>query len=217
LSRSKWNLVIEARKWFVRAQHEYQYRYGMDTLYEMCQRVPDHRDLGRTMSKVWLIGRSHSASLERRRDSKGFRNPYDATAVRLQKDRTFTRLLVHARRSQPSETTYDARHLGAIHALVSRLAALFQGTTGMWKVSLASKYLHFHVPEVPIYDSISSTALRMLVPKKDVPPEAVGCWELDDAYGRHLARFAAARSILSSHGYNVTARNLDMFLLFWWG
>ena len=214
MPKKKWDLVNEAQQWFAHAQREYEYRLGMHTLYSMCWDVPDHEDVKQTISKLWLIGRSHAAALERRRESKRFPEPYEPTAERLSKDAVFKKLLRDARQPRTKPEKYDERHLAAIHAVVSRLAMVFEETTGLSKVSLASKYAHFHAPDVPIYDSISSSALRLLLQKRDIPHDAAVYWDRD-IYGRHLARFTAAFRILKSSGFDVDARSLDTFLLSW--
>jgi len=43
------------------------YDVGKDALYEMCRKHPRHNREDEVISKIWLIGRSHSAAIERRR------------------------------------------------------------------------------------------------------------------------------------------------------
>ena len=46
--------------------------FGNEVLYKMCERNPKHTDIGVVIGKMWLIGRSYAASLERTKEgSKG--------------------------------------------------------------------------------------------------------------------------------------------------
>jgi len=208
-----WDLRTEAARWFDEAQEDYKYGPGAETLYDVCRRYPRH-DAGAhaaTISKLWLIGRSHSAALERRR--AGGPDPYPPTADLMAAGGRLDALLDQMRALE----TYSPAHLAAVYTVVGHLAGLFQETTGQYKLSLASKYLHFHDPSVPIYDSISHEGLALLVPLdeakryagRELAARGLG-W-----YGKHLARFAAAHAILRQAGYDANARRIDTFLLYW--
>jgi hypothetical protein len=76
------------------------------------------------------------------------------------------------------------------------------------KVSLASKYLHYHAPTIPIYDSISDAAFRALA-----GPVPRGT----DVYRGHLVRFESifTRLRLTGQFEPVNARTVDDFVLWW--
>ena len=40
--------------------------YGNETLYKMCKDRPLHDDVDTISSKLWIIGRSYAASIERK-------------------------------------------------------------------------------------------------------------------------------------------------------
>jgi hypothetical protein len=42
--------------------------FGNEVLYDLCKNNFDHKDSAKILSKVWLIGRSYSAAIERRRN-----------------------------------------------------------------------------------------------------------------------------------------------------
>lgn len=211
-----WNLADEARKHFRKAQVEYVFSFGKKMLLDMC-RQSDHKDVRTTASKLWLVGRSHAAALERGKieGEGGYIATYLAVARAIVKDFRLAELVRSLRRPVPASRLYDEEHLADIQEACARLATIFERHTGQWKISLASKYLHFHAPVVPIYDAISVGALTRLVRKSELPKAALDCWG-DAGYGRHLARFAAAHSILKSEGYTADAAAMDIFLLYWW-
>jgi len=43
---------------------------GNRILYDMCQSYPGHSKDDEIVAKIWLIGRSYAASIERRRNAK---------------------------------------------------------------------------------------------------------------------------------------------------
>jgi hypothetical protein len=40
---------------------------GNDILYEMCEKYPGHDEDNEIIAKIWLIGRSYAAAIERRK------------------------------------------------------------------------------------------------------------------------------------------------------
>jgi hypothetical protein len=76
-------------------------------------------------------------------------------------------------------------------------------------ISLASKYLHYHLPVIPIYDSISDAAFRALA-----PPVA----RRTGVYAGHLIRFENMFMTLQGVGEfePLNARTIDDFVLWWW-
>lgn len=213
MTSPKYDLVCEAEKHFARAQEVYEYGFGMDTLYRMCRREPSHHDVGRVISKLWLIGRSHAAALERRRDTQEYVRPYQRTARALVNSE-YDVLLEHIRQAAPK---YGPVHLAAVESAVLCVAQVLQRTTGMWKPSLASKYTHFHEPSAPILDSIALGGLRTFIQRRELTADERALWDRG-GYSRFLARFSAARRRLREGGLDpVTARTMDTFLLYWAG
>jgi len=77
--------------------------------------------------------------------------------------------------------------------------------------SFVSKYLHFHNPIVPIYDSYAWDRIRMLIPndaRLDFLPN-----EGDPAYRRFLERYWSLHRELRRAGRKPTARRIDSYLL----
>jgi len=79
--------------------------------------------------------------------------------------------------------------------------------------SFASKYMHFHCPAVPLYDTYAVTALRHLYHWQgwfeifDLPECA------DEEYAWHAMRFWQLHRDAGKRGRRVTVKLLDYYLL----
>jgi hypothetical protein len=106
-------------------------------------------------------------------------------------------------------TRYNQVHRDELEACVSVVTGILLELTEQEKISLASKYLHYHLPVIPIYDSISNAAFRNLA-----PPVTRGT----GVYQGHLQRFKHVFVSLTAVGEfePVNARTIDDFVLWWW-
>jgi hypothetical protein len=202
--------MVEARRWWERSQ-QYQSRFshGRNALYRMCEGTT-HDDLPSTISKLWLIGRSHAATLERTHRPSGT-DVYLDTARRMAARGHLDSLLAKV---PDSVESYSLDDLTAIHDAVSYLAGIFAITSKQFKLSLATKYLHFHRPTIPILDRYSEWTLFTLVPRvKSL--QADGTLK-GSRYGKHLLRFSWLFREMREHDYPVSARAIDNFLLYWY-
>ena len=59
LTKEKVNTAIAGNDWDL----------GNKILYDMCQQYPFHNKSSEVIAKVWLIGRSYAAAIERRKDT----------------------------------------------------------------------------------------------------------------------------------------------------
>ncbi|MFN8376329.1 MAG: hypothetical protein U0694_26090 [Anaerolineae bacterium] len=141
--------------------------FGNQILYRMCADYPYHSDVDVVGGKIWLIGRAYAASLERKK-------PQGISTNNLY--RQVTQALVasdiDAQLSYLRETyaqPLDARDSEAVDRLLNlhdSFVNLVTRYTQIDKRSLASKYLHFHLPSlIYIYDSRASSALRAIYPR----------------------------------------------------
>jgi len=133
---------------------------GNEVLYELCRKHPLHKEAPAVLAKIWLIGRSYAAAIERRR-SKEDQNDNFYTETVAPKiicsdiDKWIKSAAVHG---VVSEKSFDV--VLAAHASVTQL---FNEISGLEKRSLASKYLHFHLPKLfYIYDTRAVEAMRLL-------------------------------------------------------
>lgn len=147
---------------------------GNNALYNLCRKYPDHTDDKAIIAKVWMIGRTYSAAIERRKPGKApiqagddFYIDHVAPGIRNSPmDNWLSRL-----RSLGSVNQNSLPQILDTHASVTEL---FRSLTGLKKRSLASKYLHFHLPKVFfIYDT---RAVDMIFGKDTHRcPSGMGC------------------------------------------
>lgn len=141
-------------------------------LYELCERFPDHSDVGATASKLDLIGKFYLASPKRGIGDSCFGYEgsfFEGVARRL-------------KRSSLDQKLADVRSLGRvsignlpkildIHAYIQKeIVSFICEEWGVPKdrrnvnarISFCSKYLHFHIPDAFfIYDRIVRERLAM--------------------------------------------------------
>lgn len=180
--------------------------WGNEVLYRMCAERPKHSDVDTVAGKLWIIGRSYSAAIERKA-GKGFKIE---KAAKLLIDSDIDDHVERLRKIERLNGSNINILLGAHKHVTDVLAK----ATGIEKRSLASKYLHFHAPNsVFIYDSIASTKIRELLRLKKQRFKVPGGY--DDAYASFLYRCIHYRDyeLEPRLGMGVSPRRLDMELL----
>ena len=183
---------------------------GNQALYDLCRRNPEHDRDDVITAKIWLIGRAYSAAIERRRDTKG------VTGDRFYSDVVAPQLRQSKIDQWLREVNADPANPQVVLQVHKKLTDVFEDMTGMRKTSLASKYLHFHVPSgFFIIDSRAKDALRALrgsFPEKGTPSLGKGLSDPD------YAAFYFGCLALTSHievltGKRPSPRELDKILL----
>ena len=127
-------------------------------LYDLCRHHSTHTEAEAILAKVLLVGRAYAAAIERRKPREAENDDFyrDVVAPKLQRS-DIDRWITEANAAAP-ESPSALHVLVRIHGLTT---SLFCEISGMEKRSLASKYLHFHVPSLfYIYDSRAAEALR---------------------------------------------------------
>lgn len=182
---------------------------GNNVLYKLCSDYPNHTNPEEIRAKIWLIGRSYAASIERRsKINKRHINDdfYDYVVqefIKFNLESNFDEKIENLRNKDFSEQT-----LPDILSIHKELTDFFKELTGKEKRSLASKYLHFHIPLFPIYDSRASNSLNLLV-KGQVKKTL---W--DEQYSKFCNKLLLLyESIKSQTGKSPTLREIDTFLI----
>lgn len=133
---------------------------GNDVLYELCQSRPTHSDEKNVIAKIWLIGRSYAAAIERRKNKSDEKNDdfYENIVAPAIVTSSIDEWINKAKRCvEPCDAS-----LGTLLQVHYDTTELFSKISDLKKRSLASKYLHFHVPQLfYIYDTRAVGALRM--------------------------------------------------------
>jgi hypothetical protein len=198
---------------FDRAQTEYDLysRQLNDVLYGMCRDWPTHEDRGQVWAKVWIIGRSYASGLERHaNDGLGM------VVDRLFRNRRSLDRLTSELRELDAEVTFPSIAKAArVHGyLLNKLLPHMR--EGNRPRSFVAKYLHFHAPCIPIYDSVVSGRIssRKWYPWKrqwtsDFPPPPAA----DKEYWAYCVRLAHMADDWRAEGMMPDARMLDYYLL----
>jgi hypothetical protein len=188
--------------------------YGNEVLYRMCLDQPKHTDVDVDIiaSKIWLIGRAYSATIERKasekfEEGKNFCWDIVAPAVRAEPIDEWIA-------SVSSVDRLTVENVALSLSCHKKVTDLFKRITGIEKRSLASKYLHFHAPNAFfIYDSIANKRVREEIQNLRYPKNRLQGY--DDSYADFSTRCIFYRDEVLERKLNVpvTPRRLDMALL----
>lgn len=192
------------------AKGSHDWDLGNTILYDMCKANPLHADVPCVIAKVWLIGRSYAAAIERGRKKKGQSDEFYVQVVGPTiVDSEIDSWIGSAKRckgvSRSSiDVTLDVHH---------RTTKLLKKISSVGKRSLASKYLHFHVPEMfYLFDTRALKALRTLSSYiGSVSDTRKPC---DEKYGKFARRCLALQErVEADHSEHLSPRQLDNLLL----
>jgi hypothetical protein len=184
-------------------------------LYELCRRRSNPQDFDDVYAKVVVISRVYNAGLNRA--WKGSRNP--GPEIQIAK-----RLISHADLvadplKELADQSFDRASLVNIVALHGQLTRMLSSLAGdVWLTSFVSKYLHFHCPVVPVYDSRASARIRRgLVDGRSVRSMQAAVAEPE---GRVLAYYRFATIFLTLYeriyaeaGLEPSVKEVDYLLL----
>lgn len=195
------------------ALEETVWDFGNQVLYDLCRVNPNHKRKDIILAKILLIGRSYAASIERRPDKGDI-----ASGDLFYETKVGPRIL-----RSPIDTWFrklaNGPYLDSAIVLEThgRVTNLFAEISGLEKRSLASKYLHFHFPELfYLYDSRASRAISGLTSSvKKHRLASLG--EYDLTYARFFLRCRDLNKELDSLvGRHLKPRDVDKVLLAWY-
>jgi hypothetical protein len=179
-----------------------------DVLYKLCQDYPENSDLRKVVTKVMIIGKTHSAAIERRRTWARSKIKVEDYYKKVAAEITTLDLdaeLCGMQSTEPSELK-DLRPTLDMHQKIVGAVEKFSKNRHR---SFASKYLHFHAPNwFFIFDSIATGVLNKQVPRRqyDVALSSIG----DDNYRNFVQR---AWGLCEQLGHpRLTPRELDRLL-----
>lgn len=186
--------------------------FGNNVLYELCHQNPDHKDIGKVTAKVWLIGRAYAAAIERRKNKGEVENDdfyIDQVAPKIIDSNIDSWLS-----GLDCFTEINEESLPTILDVHYKVTDLFSQISGLEKRSLASKYLHFHYPDLfYIYDSRACNALSQLsYITGRVSRSKFNC--VDNEYRKLFEKCMLVRIHLQSkYKENFDPRQIDKLLL----
>jgi len=179
-------------------------------LYDLCSARPGHIDEADIIAKIWLIGRSYAAAIERRKDKSDVNDDFylNKVAPAIAKSSIDSWILQAKRFDRPCSDSWST--LLKVHHETTQL---FGRISGLEKRSLASKYLHFHVPQLfYIYDTRAVEALRKL--GSTVCRAGKSSLKVDNEYRKFSEKcISLQRHIEDKYAINLSPRELDNLLL----
>ena len=125
-------------------------------LYELCRRRSNPEDFDDTYTKVAIIARVYSAGLNRA--WRG--SPKPAAEVQVAECLVSHASLIANRLKELADQPFNRDSLINIVVLHGQLTRTLSGSAGVSLTSFVSKYLHFHCPIVPVYDSRARARIR---------------------------------------------------------
>jgi len=185
---------------------------GNAALYQLCRDHPRHSDERAVIAKLWLIGRAYAAAIERRKPDRSaivgdrfYTEVIGPAIARSKLDRFLAKLPA---RGDPASSATVALQLHGF------LVTEFRKLTGLEKRSLASKYLHFHRPDIFfIYDDRAVKAVRRLRTIAPFRPPAVQSGT-DREYSNFFHGVLSIRDHIHSHWKTLLSpRQIDRVFL----
>ena len=190
-----------------------------DELYGLCSRHPKRDDTAGVVAKVAIIGRGYATRIDAlvpAEDRSGPGSAIREVARILAHNHAMVDGLIASLPDGDDLRVADLETLVAVHGQLTTLIrdSLAKGQTGDAPKSFVSKYLHFHKPVVPIYDSYSEAVLKVFRSKALAAP----LFKYDKArayksYWEHCLAFASADESARANGLELTVKELDAFLL----
>jgi hypothetical protein len=201
------NLPVLERVFVARAIDDPTWEIGNRALYALCQEFPRHERAPEILAKVWLIGRSYAAAIERGQQSDQLGDDFYTEVVAPQVLASGIDEWLDDLRAKPPEAHE------AILRVHRQVMQLFSEMSGLNQRSLASKYLHFHLPEhFYIFDSRAENIVKFFTRGKAIP--FVPGVTQDQQYGDFVSRCnVLAQEVAGLLGRAVTRRELDKVAL----
>lgn len=193
-----------------RTQYIDNWSFGNQILYDMCLKNPSHTNKKVIIGKIWLIGRSYAAAIERIKEKSVSSDDFYSDVVAphflhfgVEWDDKLEDL-----KSTKEVSLDNLQDILNIHKfLVDKITEIAK----LKKHSLVSKYLHFHLPNhFFIYDSRAAESINRFVHKERKETLLEG----DEIYVDFCMRAMQLREyIFEKYGEKCSPRDIDSFLL----
>jgi len=194
---------------------------GNKLLYDLCQSNFEHAETDKILAKIWLIGRTYSADIDRiknrieKSSDKYFIN-YVAPAF---KKMEIDQKLANLRRYNGIEYDNLEEILELHNYLTLKIAEINSQHDARKNImfrSFSSKYLHFHLPDLYfIYDSRAEASIRNFLRKphpalNQITNSGSGEKLYSDFF---LKCYEIQRFVVDHHKIKLTPRQIDNILV----
>jgi hypothetical protein len=181
-------------------------------LYDLCRAHPGHSTLRHVMAKVVLIGRGYTSGIERCVQPAAGEQAIVLVGRYLYEHGGAVDEIIAAVQSTAEPLTADAmQRIVEQHGRLTALLGTLPQCTRAPR-SFASKYLHFHHPAVPIFDSYVAGQLTGMVPwpAKGLPFDRPSCG--DPEYWEFCVRLYCLQRMCREQGLDPSLKQLDAWL-----
>jgi len=203
-------------KEYEKALMDYQKNWELQNkiLYTLCKNHPHHSDFQTINAKIWLIGRSYATGIERMILSHGEQGSSLSQLSRhMYKNRKtldsiFTKLSPIKEPLNRDKLKVIVNEQGRFVKILGQMLRDNRSAR-----SFASKYLHFHCPAIPIYDSLANKELRKMFRWNDDFEIFNKPAPADEDYYYFIMRFWQLYREMRKREKNVNVRFIDCYLL----
>ena len=188
-----------------------------DALYDLCERHPDHQHYDGVLAKIGIIGRTYATGIERQtvleENEKG-------QSAALTKVTNFVwehrgRIDGYIKQLHSMAEPLTASNLQTIVSVHWQFVALLRDIPlrNAGGVSFASKYLHFHIPVVPIYDSVAVKNIGKMYSRMKLKQEFAFPEGAEDKYAKFVLQFWNLYEWIRSKRKTATVKLIDEYLI----
>jgi hypothetical protein len=169
-----------------------------EELYGLCRKRPSQATRADVFTKVAIIGRVYEAGIPRSFQAPGDNEMTVVHGLTEQAD------LIRDGLQALGGSAFNRQSAGALIELHGRITRkLAEHTADAWLSSFVSKYLHFHCPIVPIYDSNASGSVGRFVDRSTITD--VRNWMTTlPGWATAYRNFVAAFVVLYERAWTVT-------------
>ncbi len=186
---------------------------GNGVLYDLCQKYPLHDNPDVINAKIWLIGRAYAAAIERRKKYLNDLNDdfYEKRVIPMIMKSSIDQRIDKIREYK-SITKENILNILKVHKFLSDL---FCDISGLKKRSLASKYLHFHFPDLFfIYDSRAKNALSKISDKLSLEyKKIIDSKKVDKKYATFFCKSYEKKNEFEDIQPDISTRQFDSILI----
>ena len=69
-------LISLSKDHISKALQKTKWDFGNKVLYDLCENYSNHKHINQIVAKIWLVGRSYAASIERRKKANEYKDSY---------------------------------------------------------------------------------------------------------------------------------------------
>jgi hypothetical protein len=189
-----------------------EWTLGNSILYDLCSKYPLHNKADEIIAKIWIIGRTYAAAIERRKAIEAAfvgDKYYTHNVVPKILNSELDKYINELRNVPPFSESSISQSLQTHKYLTN----LFKSISESGKRSLASKYLHFHLPNhFFIFDSRAQIGLSRIEPNKRINYHQNR--KYDNQYAKFYLKLIDLRNaIYKEFKISLSPREIDKLLL----